>query len=363
MSKDNGCVYQYSPQALAASFQSFRTTEREAYLKAPLPDVKVTTARSNNTSDGSFVVAAVQMTGGGLEQSSVQGFCQRAEAGIIQAVQNFQAQLILLPELWNGPYFCQSQEACLQSLAQPLDNNILLQRLAQLAKKYQVVLPISLFEESNNVLFNSIVVLESDGSLVQDGKIYRKSHIPDGTGYQEKFYFSPGDTRGGGVFETSLGKIGVAICWDQWFPELARILALQGCELLLYPTAIGTEPQDATIDSSEHWQRVMQGHAAANMIPVVAANRFGTEILLEDDDDDEKEKQRINFYGKSFITDQTGAIVAQAPDNTLNEVVQVISSTIHPARNKAERLAWGLFRDRRPDLYTPLASKDGAVNH
>mmetsp|Transcript_22791 Transcript_22791/g.48434 ORF Transcript_22791/g.48434 Transcript_22791/m.48434 type:complete len:372 (+) Transcript_22791:96-1211(+) len=233
------------------------------------------------------------------------------------------------------------------------DFNFLIRTMKGLAKKHGIVLPVSLFERRNNALYNSVVMIDADGSVLPG--IYRKSHIPDGTGYQEKFYFSPGDT-GFKVWKTRVGKVGVAICWDQWFPEAARAMALKGADILLYPTAIGTEPQDATIDSSDHWQRVMQGHAAANMVPVVASNRYGTEILLGKDG--ATEKQRITFYGRSFITDETGAKVAEAEMNGDNPV-SVIASSIDPQENRATRLAWGLFRDRRPDLYGILQTKDG----
>ncbi|KAL3900062.1 MAG: hypothetical protein SGARI_006324 [Bacillariaceae sp.] len=229
--------------------------------------------------------------------------------------------------------------------------------MQQLARKYSVVLPISFFDRSNNTLYNSVVVIDADGQIL--GK-YRKSHIPDGTGYQEKFYFSPGDT-GFKVFTSKVYgfTVGVAICWDQWFPEAARAMALQGADILLYPTAIGSEPQDPTINSAKHWQRVMQGHAAANMVPVVASNRYGTEVLL---DTDGKEKQRITFYGRSFITDETGEITAEAPEK-MDEDLQssILTSTVDCEANRATRLAWGLFRDRRPELYGILQTKDGST--
>jgi N-carbamoylputrescine amidase len=222
-----------------------------------------------------------------------------------------------------------------------------------LAKKYAVVLPFSLFERCNNACYNTIVMIDSDGSIV--GR-YRKSHIPDGTGYQEKFYFSPGDS-GFQVFSTSVGRVGVAICWDQWFPEAARAMALMGADVMLYPTAIGSEPQDPTITSADHWQRVMQGHAAANMVPVVASNRHGTEVLLHEDGTD---KQRITFYGRSFATDETGHIVAEAHSLAAATDEPIILVTeIDAAKNRATRSAWGLFRDRRPELYGVLMTKDG----
>jgi len=298
-------------------------------------------------------VAATQLTGAGLPDSDIAGYCFRAEQAIELSVQEG-ANLVLLPELWSGPYFCQSQEASLMQLSDPIDSSVLIKRMQVLAKLYDVVLPVSIFERKNNVFYNSIVMIDADGSVLGT---YRKTHIPDGTGYQEKFYFSPGDS-GFKVFDTKVGKVGVAICWDQWFPEAARAMALQGADVLLYPTAIGSEPQDLELDSADHWQRVMQGHSAANMIPVVASNRFGTEILLREDG---SEKQRIKFYGRSFITDNKGAIVAECPNNAEDQPVVVITAPVDIHKNRRERAAWGVFRDRRPDVYGVLLTKDGNV--
>jgi N-carbamoylputrescine amidase len=342
--------YRYSPSNLVKSYQEAKVTLQAKPLLVPQQE----TATSRSPSSSSFVVAATQITGAGLEASDIDGYIARAEQAIVQGIEQG-AQLILLPELWCGPYFCQSQEATLMALADPVERNALIMRMQSYAKAYNVVLPISFFEQSNNTLYNSVVMLDADGTNLGS---YRKSHIPDGTGYQEKFYFSPGDT-GFKVFSTKVGRVGVAICWDQWFPEAARAMSLQGADVLLYPTAIGSEPQDPTINSADHWQRVMQGHAAANMVPVVASNRYGTEILCQDKDNT-TEKQRINFYGRSFITNQTGEIMAECSDLDETNPVQVITSTIDPAASRTERLAWGLFRDRRPDLYGPLLTKDGA---
>ena len=308
--------------------------------------------------DGLLVVAATQLTGSGLPDSDVQGFCYRAEQAIEQAASVLGANLVLLPELWAGPYFCQSQRAdFITALSDTVENSVLIKRMQLLARMYSVVLPISFYENRNNVYYNSVVMIDADGTLV--GRTYRKSHIPDGTGYQEKFYFTPGDS-GFQVYDTKVGKVGVAICWDQWFPEAARAMALQGADVILYPTAIGSEPQDPTLNSSDHWQRVMQGHSAANMIPVVASNRYGTEVLLHDDGI--TELQRIHFYGRSFITDNTGAIVAEcsACDND-KQPVTVVTAEIDRVKNMRQRAAWGLFRDRRPDLYSVLLTKDGQV--
>lgn len=344
--------YSYSPKDLVASFAKLQHTEEEL-LERLSGDVRMDVEPIVDHSR--LIVAAVQITGAGLPNSDVSGFCFRAESAIEQAVQRG-ANLILLPELWSGPYFCQSQRPELLQLASSLPESLLIQRMQLLAKLYNVVLPVSVYERCNNVLYNSVVIIDADGSIINR---YRKSHIPDGMGYQEKYYFSPGDS-GFMVHDTKAGKIGVAICWDQWFPEAARAMALQGADILLYPTAIGSEPQDPTATSSvDHWQRVMQGHAAANMVPVVASNRYGTEILLNDQND--VEQQRIDFYGRSFITDNTGAIVIECPDNRLDEPVVVVTAEIDTEKNRRERLAWGLFRDRRPDLYGGLLTKDGTT--
>jgi len=342
-------TYSYSPKALLASYERLKAKEEEL-LERSSGDAPMGQQRSNGAT---LVVAATQMTGAGLPDSDVAGYCFRAEQAIDEAVSEG-ANLVLLPELWSYPYFCQSQEAALMMLADPIESSILIKRMQLLAKVYSVVLPISIYERSNNVFYNSVVMIDSDGSVLGT---YRKSHIPDGTGYQEKFYFTPGDT-GFKVWDTKVGRVGVAICWDQWQPEAARAMALQGADVLLYPTAIGSEPQDPTLNSMDHWQRVMQGHAAANMIPVVASNRFGTEILLSEEG---TEMQRIIFYGRSFITDNTGAKIAECVDNTDDQPVVVVTAEIDTEKNRRERAAWGHFRDRRPDLYKVLLTKDGQL--
>lgn len=252
------------------------------------------------------------------------------------------AQVILLQELFETPYFCKDQKQEHFALAHPVDDHPIIARMATLAAELGVVLPISFFERAHNAYYNSLVVLDADGRNLG---LYRKSHIPDGPGYQEKFYFNPGDT-GFKVFPTRYATLGVAVCWDQWFPEGARAMALQGADLLFYPTAIGTEPQDGTIDSKDHWQRCMQGHAAANMIPLIASNRVGTE---------EGDACTLTFYGASFIAGPTGAKVAEAPRDDR----AIITATFDLERLRAQRASWGLFRDRRPDLYGPLLSLDG----
>lgn len=253
------------------------------------------------------------------------------------------ANVVLIPELFEGLYFCKDQKPEHLLRAQPLATNPTVAHFAALAKELGVVLPLSLYELAGTARFNTVVMVDADGSVMGT---YRKSHIPDGPGYTEKYYFSPGDT-GFRVWETAFGTIGVGICWDQWFPECARAMALMGAEMLLYPTAIGSEPPDPSWDSSPHWRRVMCGHAGANLVPVIAANRTGLEV---------GDTCEITFYGTSFITDVTGAVVADAE----GAPESVITATIDRAANARVRASWGLFRDRRPELYSPLASLDGS---
>lgn len=252
------------------------------------------------------------------------------------------ARLVLLPELFEGPYFCKDQLPEHLGLARPVEGHPTVEHLRRVAAELQVVLPLSVYERAGNALFNTVVMVDADGTVLG---IYRKSHIPDGPGYTEKYYFSPGDT-GFRVWDTRHGRVGVGICWDQWFPEAARAMALQGAEVLCYPTAIGSEPPDPAWDSSGHWQRVMQGHAGANLVPLVASNRIGHE---------EGRSCGITFYGSSFIADPTGAKVAEAGRDT----DEVLLATFDLDAADRQRLAWGLFRDRRPDLYGPLLHLDG----
>jgi N-carbamoylputrescine amidase len=252
------------------------------------------------------------------------------------------AAIILLQELFENPYFCKEQDPRHFRLAQPFEGNPLLARMSRLARELGVVLPVSFFERANHVYFNSLAVIDADGRVLG---IYRKSHIPSGPGYQEKYYFNPGDT-GFRVWQTRAGMLGVGICWDQWFPEAARVMVLMGAELLLYPTAIGSEPKAPGFDSCPHWQRAMQGHAATNMVPVIASNRVGTET---------GEACALTFYGSSFITDGCGAIIEQAPRTG----PAVLTADLDLDELAAARAAWGLFRDRRPDLYVPVLSLDG----
>jgi N-carbamoylputrescine amidase len=255
------------------------------------------------------------------------------------------AQIILIQELFEGPYFCQDEIYDLLSLAKPLDENPAVKHFSAIAKELNVVLPISVYERAGQSNFNTVVIIDADGTVMGH---YRKSHIPDGPGYSEKFYFSPGDT-GFKVWNTKHAKIGVGICWDQWFPECARAMALMGAELLFYPTAIGSEPLDPSIDSMGHWQRTMQGHAGANLTPIIASNRIGTE--------DGKNGTSMTFYGSSFIADHYGAKVQEADRSTEQVLIHTFDlDKIAPIRN-----GWGVFRDRRPELYTPLLTLDGTT--
>ncbi|HTX06344.1 MAG TPA: N-carbamoylputrescine amidase [Steroidobacteraceae bacterium] len=257
------------------------------------------------------------------------------------------AQIILLPELFETPYFCIEQDARHLRLASSIEDNPAVRHFAGVARELGVVLPISFFERAGPAYFNSVAILDADGSRLG---IYRKSHIPNGPGYQEKNYFSPGDT-GFRVWRTRHARIGVGICWDQWFPEAARAMVLAGAELLLYPTAIGTEPPPAlAVNSREHWQRTQQGHAAANLTPLAAANRYGLERSLQD-----PEGLYIRFYGSSFITDAMGAKIAEAPE----EGDAVLVATFDLEQTAGLRDNWFVFRDRRPDLYGALTSLDG----
>jgi len=261
---------------------------------------------------------------------------------LIRAAAARGANVVLIQELFETPYFCKDHQPRHFDLAYPLEGHPAVEHFRKLARELGVVLPVSVFERAGNSFFNSVAVVDTDGSVLG---VYRKSHIPEGPGYHEKFYFSPGDT-GFRVFDSSVGRLGVAICWDQWFPEAARAMALLGAEILLYPTAIGSEPQDAGIDSSGHWQRTMQGHAAANIVPLVASNRIGTE---------QGEKYTMTFYGSSFIASPTGEKLAEA--DRVSETVLTASFDLQEIRRYRE--SWGVFRDRRPDLYRPLLSLDG----
>jgi N-carbamoylputrescine amidase len=273
--------------------------------------------------------AALQLT----KSWDLEDNLNKAKQAIREAASNG-ANVILPQELFAAPYFCKKQEAKYFELAEETENCLLIKEMSALAKELGVVIPVSYFEKAGNTFFNSLVMIDADGTVLDN---YRKSHIPDGPGYSEKYYFSPGDT-GFKVWKTKFGTFGAGICWDQWFPELARSLALHGAEAIFYPTAIGSEPQDPTLDSRDHWQRTMQGHSAANLVPVIASNRVGSEL------DDGIE---TTFYGSSFITDHTGGKLAEAP----REGEAIIYAEVDLAATAQARHSWGLFRDRRPDLY------------
>ena len=285
----------------------------------------------------SVTLAATQMSVGKDRAESL----AKAEA-LIRRAAGEGANIILIQELFETPYFCQDQLPEYFELARPVEGNEGIARFQALARELNVVLPFSFFERANQAHFNSVAMIDAGGELLG---LYRKTHIPDGVGYQEKYYFNPGDT-GFRVWDTKFGKVGVGICWDQWFPETARCLVLGGAEVLLYPTAIGNEPQFPDWDSRDHWQRAMQGHAASNMVPLVASNRIGKE---------EGKNSEMTFYGSSFIADETGAKVAEA-DRT-SEAVLTHTFDLDAIRN--QRAQWGFFRDRRPEHYGALVTVDG----
>lgn len=264
----------------------------------------------------------------------------RAEE-LVREAAAFGANIILLPELFERKYFCQERRYEYYDYAKTMEENDAVRHFAAVAEELSVVLPISFYERDKNRLFNTVAVLDADGSIL--GK-YRKTHIPDDHYYQEKFYFTPGDT-GFKVFSTKYGTIGVGICWDQWFPETARAMAVMGADILLYPTAIGSEPI-LDCDSMPHWRRCMQGHSAANVMPVIAANRVGLEEVSPCEENG-NQKSALNFYGSSFITDGTGEILKFMDREKEGVIVQGFDLD---ALSK-ERLDWGLFRDRRPEMY------------
>lgn len=270
--------------------------------------------------------------------------CDAAEE-LVRKAAKAGAQLVLLQELFDNDYFCIEQHAAFLNLAHELDRHPTVLRFAALAKELGVVLPVSVFERAGNVHFNTTVIVDADGRQLG---FYRKSHIPDGRGYQEKFYFSPGDT-GFKVWDTAVGRIGLGICWDQWFPESARAMALMGAELLLYPTAIGSEPPNPGYDSSTHWQNVMRGHAAANIMPLLASNRIGKETAPDGRWD--------IFYGRSFIADHQGEKVEEMDRTEEGFRVQKFDL----AAIGELRRSWGLFRDRRPEMYGTLMTLDGRL--
>lgn len=275
----------------------------------------------------------------------VQENINKAEKMVREAADNG-ANIILLPELFERQYFCQEKRYDYYDYALPLEKNPAVNRFKEVAKELGVVIPVSFYERDIDRLFNTVAMIDADGSVLG---IYRKTHIPDDHFYQEKFYFTPGDT-GFKVFDTRFGCIGVGICWDQWFPETARCMAVQGAEMLLYPTAIGSEPI-LDVDSSGHWRRVMQGHAAANLMPVVAANRIGVETV-EPCKDNAGQSSSLDFYGCSFIADATGNIIASAKQEET-----ILYGEFDLDALKEDRLSWGLFRDRRPETYVVMSKK------
>ena len=285
-------------------------------------------------------VAAVQMTYG-LE-NAMEKVREAASQG---------AQIILLPELFENWYFCQERSYENYHLATTLEENPAVCELRKIAHDFRVVLPVSYYERVGNTTFNTVAVIDADGSILGQ---YRKTHIPDDHFYQEKFYFTPGDT-GFKVWDTAYAKIGVGICWDQWFPETARSLALMGAELLLYPTAIGSEPI-LDCDSAGHWRRCMQGHAGSNLVPVLAANRIGLETV-EPCEANGGQKSALRFYGSSFIADETGALVADGTRDT----EQVLTATFDLDKVEENRMSWGVFRDRRPEWYGEITRQGRGV--
>ena len=287
---------------------------------------------------GQLVVAAVQIAC----SDDVNANLDKIERHVREAARRG-AQLVVLQELFEGPYFCVDIDAAHHARARPLKGNTTVARLSSLARELGVVLPVSFFEEDGGRRFNSLSMIDADGKLLG---LYRKSHIPDAPGYSEKFYFADGDT-GFVVHETAAGKVGAGICWDQWFPEAARCMVLKGAEILIYPTAIGSEPALPAWDSRDHWQRVMQGHAGANITPLIASNRVGVET---------GKNATMVFYGSSFIADHTGAMLAQADRVTEG----VITAGLDMSAMAELRRSWGVFRDRRDDLYGEIAKPSPA---
>jgi len=284
-------------------------------------------------------VAAVQMSMDEDRNANV----AKAQHAVQEAACNG-ANIILLPELFEGLYFCKDMDEKYFEWARPLKNNELIQHFSDLAKELHVVILVSYFEKAKEGYFNSLVVIDADGSVMDN---YRKTHIPDGPGYEEKFYFQPGNT-GFKVYETEYGKIGAGICWDQWFCESARILTLMGAEMIFYPTAIGSEPEIG-VDSKAHWQRVQMGHAATNTVPVVAANRIGKE---------KGESCELTFYGSSFMTDYTGKIIAEAS----RDKEEIIYAQYDLDENAKQREYWGLLRDRQSRMYSHICDKKNFID-
>ena len=281
-------------------------------------------------------VAAIQMSCLGSVTENI----EKADRLVRNAAKQG-ANIILLSELFERPYFCQERRYDYYEYAKPVMENDAVKHFSKLAKELSVVLPISFYEKDINVLYNSVAVIDADGKNLG---IYRKTHIPDDHFYQEKFYFTPGNT-GFKVWDTRFGRIGIGICWDQWFPECARAMAVKGAELIFYPTAIGAEPILES-DSMPHWRRCMQGHAAANLVPVIAANRIGTEEVLPTVENGNQQSS-LKFYGSSFMTDVTGELVESAD----RESEEILIHTYDLDENAEYRMSWGVFRDRREEMY------------
>ena len=286
-----------------------------------------------------ITVAAIQMQCSTVVEENL----KKAEEMVRKAAGKG-AQVILLPELFEREYFCQQKRYDFYEYALPVDENPAAQMGKRLARELDVVLPISFYERDGNVLYNSLAWIDADGELLG---VYRKTHIPDDHFYQEKFYFTPGNT-GFMVFDTKYGRLGAGICWDQWFPETARALSLKGAEVIFYPTAIGSEPILDT-DSMSHWRRCMQGHAGANLVPVVAANRIGREDV-EPCEANAGQKSALVFYGSSFIADETGELVQSAS----RDKEEILVQTFDLDQVRENRLSWGIFRDRRPEMYEDI---------
>ena len=284
-------------------------------------------------------VSAVQMRLSNCLEDNL----KNAESKIREAAANG-ANIVLLPELFERQYFCQERRYDYYSFAKPTLENDAVKMALRLAKELNIVLLISFYEASGNCTYNTLAYIDVDGTLLGT---YSKTHIPDDHYYQEKFYFTPGDT-GFKVFDTKFGRIGAGICWDQWFPETARCLALNGAELIFYPTAIGSEPI-LNVDSRRHWQRVMMGHSAANIVPVIDANRFGLETV-EPSEENGNQKSSLNFYGSSFMTDERGEILVEAS----YDKEEILYQEYDLDKIKEDRLSWGLFRDRRPHCYQDI---------
>ncbi len=284
-------------------------------------------------------VASIQMK---CEENSKKNV-EKAVKMATEACQNG-ANIVLLPELFENLYFCQERKYENYELATPLDENFAIKELQKVAKEFSAVIPVSFYEKDVNVLYNSVAVIDADGEILG---VYRKTHIPDDHFYQEKFYFTPGNT-GFKVWDTRYGKIGVGICWDQWFPECARSMAIMGAEILLYPTAIGSEPV-LDCDSMPHWQRCMQGHSASNIVPVIAANRIGEEVVIPCPENNFQSSSLV-FYGSSFITDETGKVISQAS----RDEEEILYSEFDLDSIRDMKMSWGLFRDRRPECYSTI---------